>query len=78
MATTAQRDHLDLAGTIEKPAAKRNVAWDEAIRRTRTASAASPPVRALTVTNVHVGIRPATEPRGGGADDRTSWPRRRC
>ncbi len=28
---------LDLAGTIAVPAAKRNVAWDEVIRRTRTA-----------------------------------------
>ncbi len=28
---------LDLAGTISVPAAKRNVAWDEVIRRTRTA-----------------------------------------
>ncbi len=28
---------LDLAGTISVPAAKRNVAWDEGIRRTRTA-----------------------------------------
>jgi AbrB family looped-hinge helix DNA binding protein len=30
---------LDLAGTIRVPAAKRNVAWDEVIRRTRTARA---------------------------------------
>lgn len=28
---------LDLAGMIRVPAAKRNVAWDEVIRRTRTA-----------------------------------------
>ena len=34
-------DFLDLAGTIKVPAAKRNVAWDEVIRRTRTARAAS-------------------------------------
>lgn len=27
---------LDLAGTVKVPAAKRNVAWDEVIRRTRT------------------------------------------
>ena len=27
---------LDLAGTVTVPAAKRNVAWDEVIRRTRT------------------------------------------
>jgi len=27
---------LDLAGTVAVPAAKRNVAWDEVIRRTRT------------------------------------------
>jgi antitoxin PrlF len=26
---------LDLAGTVKVPAAKRNVAWDEVIRRTR-------------------------------------------
>ena len=30
---------LDLAGTIRVPAAKRNVAWDEVIRRTRTVRA---------------------------------------
>ncbi len=30
-------EFLDLAGTISVPAAKRNVAWDEVIRRTRTA-----------------------------------------
>lgn len=28
-------DFLDLAGSIQVPAAKRNVAWDEVIRRTR-------------------------------------------
>lgn len=27
---------LDLAGTVRVPAAKRNVAWDEVMRRTRT------------------------------------------
>jgi AbrB family looped-hinge helix DNA binding protein len=32
---------LDLAGSIHVPAAKRNVAWDEVIRRTRTARAAA-------------------------------------
>lgn len=32
---------LDLAGTINVPAAKRNVTWDEVIRRTRSARAAS-------------------------------------
>jgi antitoxin PrlF len=32
-------DFLDLAGSVAVPAAKRNVAWDEAIRRTRTARA---------------------------------------
>jgi antitoxin PrlF len=32
---------LDLAGTVKVPAAKRNVAWDEVLRRTRTARAAS-------------------------------------
>ena len=34
-------DFLDLAGTVAVPAAKRNVAWDELIRRTRTARAAA-------------------------------------
>lgn len=29
-------DFLDLAGSIHVPAAKRNVAWDEVLRRTRT------------------------------------------
>ena len=30
---------LDLAGTVSVPASKRNVAWDEVIRRTRSARA---------------------------------------
>ncbi len=34
-------DFLDLAGSMKVPAAKRNVAWDEVIRRTRAARAAS-------------------------------------
>ena len=34
-------DFLELAGTISVPAAKRNVAWDEVIRRTRTARGAA-------------------------------------
>ena len=34
-------DFLDLAGAMKVPAAKRNVAWDEVIRRTRAARAAS-------------------------------------
>ncbi len=34
-------DFLELAGTVKVPAAKRNVAWDEVIRRTRTARAAA-------------------------------------
>lgn len=29
-------EFLDLAGSISVPAAKRNVAWDEVIRRTRS------------------------------------------
>jgi len=29
-------DFLDLAGTIRVPAAKRNVAWDDVIRRSRS------------------------------------------
>ena len=32
-------DFLDLKGTIQVPAAKRNVAWDEVIRRTRATRA---------------------------------------
>ena len=32
---------LDLAGTVAVPAAKRNVAWDEVIQRTRTARASA-------------------------------------
>ena len=35
-------DFLDLAGTVMVPASKRNVAWDEVIRRTRTARTATP------------------------------------
>lgn len=31
---TRTQDFLDLAGSIPVPAAKRNVAWDEVIRRT--------------------------------------------
>lgn len=34
-------DFLDLAGTIRVPAAKRNVAWDDVIRRTRRSRAAA-------------------------------------
>lgn len=34
-------DFLALAGTIRVPAAKRNVAWDDVIRRTRSARAAT-------------------------------------
>ena len=34
-------DLLDLAGSIRVPAAKRNVTWDEVIRRTRSARAAA-------------------------------------
>ena len=33
-------DFLSLAGTVRVPAAKRNVAWDEVIRRVRAARAA--------------------------------------
>ena len=32
---------LDLAGTVPVPAAKRNVAWDQVIRRTKSARAAA-------------------------------------
>ena len=35
-------DFLALAGTIRVPAAKRNVAWDEVIRRARSARAVTP------------------------------------
>jgi AbrB family looped-hinge helix DNA binding protein len=34
-------DFLELAGMVSVPAAKRNVAWDEVLRRTRTARAAA-------------------------------------
>jgi antitoxin PrlF len=34
-------DFLALAGSIRVPAAKRNVAWDEVIRRTRSERSAS-------------------------------------
>lgn len=34
-------DFLDLAGSIRVPAAKRNVAWDEVLRRTRADRAAA-------------------------------------
>jgi AbrB family looped-hinge helix DNA binding protein len=34
-------DLLELAGTIRVPAAKRNVAWDDVIRRTRSERAAA-------------------------------------
>jgi len=33
-------EFLELAGTFKVPAAKRNAAWDEVIRRTRTTRAA--------------------------------------
>ncbi len=33
---------LDLAGTFKVPAAKRNVAWDDVIRRTRAKRSAAP------------------------------------
>ena len=38
---TRTPDFLDLAGSITVPAARRNVAWDEVIRRTREARAAT-------------------------------------
>ncbi len=34
-------DFLELAGTFSVPAAKRNVAWDEILRRTRADGAAT-------------------------------------
>ena len=34
-------DFLDLAGTVPVPAAKRNVAWDQVIRRTKSARTAA-------------------------------------
>lgn len=34
-------EFLELAGTIRVPAAKRNVAWDDVIRRTRSNRAAA-------------------------------------
>lgn len=36
-------DFLDLARSVRVPAAKRNVAWDEVLRRTRTDRAAARP-----------------------------------
>jgi AbrB family looped-hinge helix DNA binding protein len=40
-AVLARTPHfLDLAGTIAVPAGKRNVAWDEVLRRTRAERAA--------------------------------------
>lgn len=39
-ALVARTDHfLNLAGTVEVPAAKRNANWDEVIRRTRVSRA---------------------------------------
>lgn len=39
-AVLARTPHfLNLAGTVKVPAAKRNVAWDEVLRRTRAARA---------------------------------------
>jgi antitoxin PrlF len=35
------RDFLELAGSIAVPARRRNVAWDEVIRRTRSTRAAA-------------------------------------
>lgn len=32
-------DFIDLAGTVQVPAAKRNVAWDEVLRRSRSGRA---------------------------------------
>ena len=34
---------LDLGGTVSVPAAKRNVAWDQVIRKTRSVRAAARP-----------------------------------
>ena len=34
-------DFLSLAGTVKVPAGKRNVAWDDVIRKTHTARAAT-------------------------------------
>jgi antitoxin PrlF len=38
---TRTPNFLDLAGSVKVPAAKRNVAWDEVIRRTTMARAAT-------------------------------------
>jgi AbrB family looped-hinge helix DNA binding protein len=38
---TRRANFLDLAGTVEVPAAKRNTAWDDVIRRTRSARTGS-------------------------------------
>jgi antitoxin PrlF len=34
-------DFLSLAGTVSVPASRRNVAWDEVLRRTRTSRASA-------------------------------------
>ena len=41
-AVLARTPHfLELAGTVPVPASRRNVAWDDVLRRTRTARAAA-------------------------------------
>ena len=40
---TRSTNFLELAGTVEVPAAKRNAAWDDVIRRTRSARAGARP-----------------------------------
>jgi bifunctional DNA-binding transcriptional regulator/antitoxin component of YhaV-PrlF toxin-antitoxin module len=37
---TRTPDFLDLAGSVRVPAAKRNVAWDDVLQRTRAARSA--------------------------------------
>ncbi len=45
---------LDLAGTVKVPAAKRNAAWDEVLRKTKTKRDAAAPMNVFLDTNVLV------------------------
>jgi AbrB family looped-hinge helix DNA binding protein len=47
-------DFLAIAGTIDVPPAKRNVAWDDVVRRTRSSRGARTPLTAFADTNVLV------------------------
>ena len=47
-------DVLSLAGSVPVPAARRNVAWDDVIRTTRSSAAIPSPVSAFVDTNILV------------------------